>query len=39
MIPEIGQFTLIIACILALLQTIYPLYGVKTGHQGAIRSA
>ena len=39
MIPEIGQFTLIIACILALLQTVYPLYGVQTGHQGAIRSA
>ena len=39
MIPEIGQFTLVIACILALLQTIYPLYGVQTGHQGAIRSA
>lgn len=39
MIPEIGQFTLVIACILSLLQTIYPLYGVQTGHQGAIRSA
>ena len=39
MLPEIGQFTLILACLLALLQTVYPLYGVYTGHQGAIRSA
>ncbi len=39
MIPEIGQFTLVIACWLSLLQAIYPLYGVQTGHQGAIRSA
>ncbi|TEW56719.1 heme lyase CcmF/NrfE family subunit [Psychromonas sp. RZ22] len=39
MLPEIGQFSLILACILSLLQTVYPLYGVQTGHQGAIRSA
>jgi len=39
MIPEIGQFTLVIACLLSLLQAIYPLYGVQTGQQGAIRSA
>lgn len=39
MIPEIGQFTLVVACMLSLLQTIYPLYGVQTGHQGAIKSA
>ena len=39
MLPEIGQFTLILACILSFLQMVYPLYGVKTGHQGAIRSA
>lgn len=39
MLPEIGQFSLVLACILSLLQTIYPLYGVQTGHQGAIRSA
>jgi len=39
MLAEIGQFALAIACMLALLQTIYPLYGVYTGHQGAIKSA
>lgn len=39
MLPEIGQFSLIIACLLSLLQTVYPLYGVYTGHQAAIRSA
>ena len=39
MLPEIGQFSLILACILSLLQAVYPLYGVQTGHQGAIRSA
>ena len=39
MLPEIGQFTLILACVLSFLQMVYPLYGVKTGHQGAIRSA
>ncbi|RBW47437.1 heme lyase NrfEFG subunit NrfE [Psychromonas sp. B3M02] len=39
MLPEIGQFSLILACVLSLLQTVYPLYGVQTGHQGAIRSA
>ena len=39
MLPEIGQFALILACILSFLQMVYPLYGVKTGHQGAIRSA
>jgi cytochrome c-type biogenesis protein CcmF len=39
MLPEIGQFSLILACILSFLQTVYPLYGVQTGHQGAIRSA
>ena len=39
MLPEIGQFTLILACMLSLLQTVYPLYGVQTGHQGAIFSA
>ena len=39
MLPEIGQFTLILACVLSFLQMVYPLYGVQTGHQGAIRSA
>jgi len=39
MLPEIGQFTLILACIFSLLQTVYPFYGVTTGHNGAIRSA
>jgi len=39
MLAEIGQFTLIIACMLALLQTIYPLYGIYARQQRAIESA
>ncbi|WP_372881301.1 heme lyase CcmF/NrfE family subunit [Psychromonas sp.] len=39
MLPEIGQFALAIACMFALLQTVYPLYGVYTGQQSAIASA
>jgi len=39
MLPEIGQFTLILACVLSFLQIVYPLYGVYSGHQGAIKSA
>lgn len=39
MLAEVGQFTLVLACLLALLQTLYPLYGVQSGHQGAIHSA
>jgi cytochrome c-type biogenesis protein CcmF len=39
MLAEIGQFTLIIACMLALLQTVYPLYGIYTRNQSAIDSA
>lgn len=39
MLPEIGQFTLVLACLLSLLQTLYPLYGVQTGHLKAIHSA
>ncbi|WP_094752407.1 heme lyase CcmF/NrfE family subunit [Psychromonas sp. CD1] len=39
MLAEIGQLALAIACMLALLQAIYPLYGIYSGHQGAIRSA
>lgn len=39
MLAEIGQFALAIACILALLQTVYPLYGIYAGQQSAIESA
>lgn len=39
MLAEIGQFALIIACMLSLLQTIYPLYGIYTRQQSAIESA
>ncbi|AGH82025.1 cytochrome c-type biogenesis protein CcmF [Psychromonas sp. CNPT3] len=39
MLAEIGQIALAIACMLALLQAVYPLYGVYSGHQGAIKSA
>jgi len=39
MLAEIGQFTLIIACMLALLQTVYPLYGIYARQQRAIESA
>jgi len=39
MLAEIGQFTLIIACILSLLQTVYPLYGIYARQQSAIESA
>ncbi|GLS89432.1 c-type cytochrome biogenesis protein CcmF [Psychromonas marina] len=39
MLAEIGQFTLVIACMLALLQTVYPLYGIYAREQRAIESA
>ena len=39
MLAEIGQFTLIIACMLSLLQTVYPLYGIYARQQNAIESA
>jgi cytochrome c-type biogenesis protein CcmF len=39
MLAEIGQFTLVIACMLALLQTVYPLYGIYARQQSAIESA
>jgi len=39
MLAEIGQFSLVIACMLALLQTVYPLYGIYTRQQSAIQSA
>jgi len=39
MLAEIGQFTLVIACMLALLQTVYPLYGIYARQQRAIESA
>jgi cytochrome c-type biogenesis protein CcmF len=39
MLAEIGQFALIIACIMSLLQTVYPLYGIYTRQQNAIESA
>lgn len=39
MLAEIGQFALAIACMLALLQTVYPLYGIYARQQNAIASA
>ncbi|MGB5444855.1 MAG: heme lyase CcmF/NrfE family subunit [Psychromonas sp.] len=39
MLPEIGQFSLAIACMFSLLQTVYPLYGIYSGQQSAIASA
>ncbi|WP_022942009.1 heme lyase CcmF/NrfE family subunit [Psychromonas hadalis] len=39
MLAEIGQFTLAIACMFALLQTVYPLYGIYARQQNAIESA
>jgi cytochrome c-type biogenesis protein CcmF len=39
MLAEIGQFSLVIACMLALLQTVYPLYGIYARQQNAIESA
>lgn len=39
MLAEIGQFTLVIACMLAVLQTVYPLYGIYARQQSAIESA
>jgi cytochrome c-type biogenesis protein CcmF len=39
MLAEIGQFALVIACILSLLQTVYPLYGIYARQQNAIESA
>jgi len=39
MLAEIGQFALAIACMLALLQTVYPLYGIYARQQSAIASA
>ena len=39
MLAEIGQFSLAIACMLALLQMVYPLYGIYARQQSAIESA
>ncbi|WP_354623999.1 heme lyase CcmF/NrfE family subunit [Psychromonas sp. MME2] len=39
MLAEIGQFSLAIACMLALLQTVYPLYGLYANQPSAIASA
>ncbi|PKG39880.1 heme lyase CcmF/NrfE family subunit [Psychromonas sp. Urea-02u-13] len=39
MLAEIGQFALVIACMLSLLQTVYPLYGIYARQQNAIESA
>ncbi|MCP5077669.1 MAG: heme lyase CcmF/NrfE family subunit [Psychromonas sp.] len=39
MLAEIGQFALVIACMLSLLQTVYPLYGIHARQQNAIESA
>ena len=39
MLAEIGQFALAIACMLSLLQTVYPLYGIYARQQSAINSA
>lgn len=39
MLAEIGQFALAMACMLSLLQTAYPLYGLYARQQSAIESA
>ncbi|PKF62914.1 heme lyase NrfEFG subunit NrfE [Psychromonas sp. psych-6C06] len=39
MLAEIGQFALVIACMLALLQTVYPLYGIYAREPRAVESA
>ncbi|MFO6421896.1 heme lyase CcmF/NrfE family subunit [Motilimonas sp. KMU-193] len=39
MIPELGQFTLIIAFGLSVLLSFYPLWGAHTGHSGLMNSA
>ncbi|WP_019613230.1 heme lyase CcmF/NrfE family subunit [Psychromonas ossibalaenae] len=39
MLAEIGQLSLAIACMLSLLQTVYPLYGIYARNQSAIESA
>ena len=39
MIPELGQFTLIIAFGLSALLSFYPLWGAHTGHAGLMNSA
>ncbi|RJG49052.1 heme lyase CcmF/NrfE family subunit [Motilimonas pumila] len=39
MIPELGQFTLIIALGLSVLLSIYPLWGAHIGHSGMMNSA
>lgn len=39
MLAEIGQFALVIACMLSILQTAYPMYGLYARQQSAIDSA
>ena len=39
MIPEIGHFALVLALVMALVQSVLPLWGAQTGHSGWMRLA
>jgi len=39
MIPELGHFALVLALVMALVQSVLPLWGAQTGHSGWMRLA
>ena len=39
MIPELGHFALVLALVMALVQSVLPLWGAQTGHTGWMRLA